>query len=70
MVEFIISDARLVLQIHDELIYEVPDHSLRETASIIKTTMESVSKNLGLNVNMMVRIKSGPTWAQLQEIDL
>lgn len=63
-------DVRLVLQIHDELIYEVPNHSLRETAYIIKNTMESVSKKLGLNVNMMVRIKSGPTWAQLQEMEL
>ncbi len=50
-----VKDAHLLLQIHDELVYEVPDGKVEEVTPIIKKTMESVLKtNIPFIVNATV----------------
>jgi DNA polymerase-1 len=54
--------SRIVLQVHDELIFEVPDDELwiRET---LRTLMQEVVQ---LRVPLIVDVKQGPTWEALQ----
>lgn len=46
--------ARLLLQIHDELVFEVPEAELDRTAPLVQTAMESVLNLDALVVNMAV----------------
>jgi DNA polymerase-1 len=52
---------RMVLQVHDELIFEVPEEelSVRDT---IRNLMQDVAQ---LNVPLVVDVKQGKTWEQL-----
>ena len=59
--------AYLVLQLHDELIYEVNNAHLKEVAIIVKTCME---KAMELPVKMPVKIKVGQSWGTLEEMDI
>lgn len=54
----------LILQIHDELIYEVAESVGEEILSLIKTTMEDVVKTEA-PIPFTVNHTSGPTWADL-----
>lgn len=52
--------AKLLLQIHDELIFEVPDDEVEHTISIIKPIMEN---QVQLKVPLIVDTGVGQTWA-------
>jgi DNA polymerase-1 len=52
---------RMVLQIHDELIFEVPEDEL-SVRDLIRETMQSVVR---LSVPLTVDVKQGRTWEQL-----
>ncbi len=54
----------LILQVHDELIYEVAESVGEETLILIKTTMEEVVKNKA-PIPFSVNHHSGRTWAEL-----
>ncbi len=59
---------RLILQVHDELIYEMPKSAWQEHALKIKEIMEGVlSAELANSVPIMVDIKYGQSWANLIE---
>lgn len=51
----------LVLQIHDELIFEAPDEELPELQSLVKKAMEGV---FSLKVPLVVDIHIGKNWAE------
>jgi DNA polymerase-1 len=56
-------DARMILQIHDELVFEVsPDH-IDALAKLVRDEMQSVMK---LCVPLKVDIKTGDNWAECQ----
>ena len=55
--------ARLVLQVHDELIYEVQESHLSTVASIVQRCMENAI-SLG-NVPLKVKMHSGSSWDKL-----
>ena len=57
--------AYLVLQLHDELIYEVNERDVTTVTGIIKTSMEHA---MDLPVKMPVKVKVGASWGRLQEI--
>uniref|UniRef100_T1IU43 DNA polymerase theta n=1 Tax=Strigamia maritima TaxID=126957 RepID=T1IU43_STRMM len=57
----------LVLQLHDELIYEVNDKILPLVAQIVMTEMESALK---LSVQLPVKLKSGHSWGSFQEYSI
>lgn len=56
--------AKLVLQLHDELIYEVPLKYKTEFAKILKNSMEN---SVELSIPFPVKLKSGSSWGALEE---
>jgi DNA polymerase-1 len=52
------TQARLLLQIHDELVLEVPEHELESVAAMVRETMESV---MALDVPLKVNTEAGPS---------
>jgi DNA polymerase-1 len=61
------SDIKMLIQVHDELVFEVPGKKLSATAEKIRDIMESV---IDLNVPLKVDIESGPNWADLNLLDI
>ncbi len=57
------SMSKMVLQIHDELIFEVYNDELEEIRTLVKEEMESVYP---LRVPLKVDIKIGNNWAELE----
>lgn len=53
---------KMILQVHDELIFEVPDHDLEEAKRLVKHEMEDVGKQLGLSVPLKVDLGVGKNW--------
>ena len=51
--------ARMLLQVHDELIFEVPEKEVEKTKSAVKDVMESAAV---LNVPLEVDIGTGANW--------
>ena len=52
-------DARLILQIHDELIIEAPEDRKDEICDMLKYEMEHAAE---LSVPLLVDVNSGKTW--------
>ena len=59
-------EIRMLLQIHDELVLEVPTRALPDIAHRIATTMETVMK---LDVPLTVDAKAGPNWSDMEPIE-
>jgi DNA polymerase-1 len=55
--------ARLVLQVHDELLLEVPNSEVDRLVPILVETMEGA---LALDVPLTVEVKSGPRWDEMK----
>jgi DNA polymerase-1 len=53
--------ARLLLQVHDELVFEIPPDEWDELKTQIKTTMESA---VTLDVPLVVEISAGQNWME------
>lgn len=53
--------ARMLLQVHDELVFEVPQAEVEATAALVKSIMESVAT---LRVPLSVEIGTGHSWAE------
>ncbi|NDD63923.1 MAG: DNA polymerase I, partial [Acidobacteria bacterium] len=52
-------NGRMILQVHDELILEVPPAELEATSQLVRQTMESVAR---LDVPLPVEIGVGENW--------
>ena len=52
-------DAKLLLQVHDELIVECPQEIAQQVAELVSTQMEQVAK---LNVPLLAEAKWGESW--------
>jgi len=59
-------DATMLLQIHDELIFEVLASQRNEIASVLRTHMESA---IALSVPLEVTLKSGRNWYDVEMLD-
>ncbi|MCJ8740817.1 hypothetical protein PDJAM_G00063470 [Pangasius djambal] len=59
--------AFFILQLHDELIYEVAEEDIIQVAQIVKWEMEAAVK---LYVKLRAKVKVGPSWGNLQELDI
>lgn len=61
--------AALLLQVHDELLFEVRTEHLAEVASAMCTVMESVLRpEESHGVRLEVNAEAGPSWGELQDI--
>lgn len=56
---------KLVLHLHDELLYEVPSKYLSAAAKILKKSMEEC---VNLSIPFPVKLKSGPSWGEMVEL--
>jgi hypothetical protein len=61
------SGGYLVLQLHDELIYEVCQEDVLPVLQIIQCQMENAMK---LSVRLPVKVKVGPSLGKLEELNL
>ncbi|MBI3895756.1 MAG: DNA polymerase I, partial [Acidobacteria bacterium] len=59
-------DARLILQVHDELILEVPKAQLQETAALVRTAMEQAYP---FQVPLVAEVAAGPNWRDMEDVD-
>ncbi len=63
------ADAYLLLQVHDELVFEIRASRLTELSTKIKEIMESiVSQEEARGVPIITTIKSGPDWGAMEAI--
>ena len=54
--------AKLLLQVHDELVFEVPPEEVERMQGLIRSIMEGVYE---LRVPLKVDVKTGPNWAEV-----
>lgn len=60
------SDIKMLLQVHDELVFEVPAGQIESAAALIKKEMENVAK---LSVPLVVDVKQGKNWLEMEELE-
>jgi DNA polymerase-1 len=53
---------KMIMQVHDELVFEVPEEELQNTIPMIQNEMETVME---LSVPLRVSIHSGKNWAEV-----
>ncbi|MCY4595187.1 MAG: DNA polymerase I [Bryobacterales bacterium] len=58
--------ARMLLQVHDELVLEVPHAEVRAVGRLLKEEMEGAAQ---LDVPLVADIKSGPNWRDMLPIE-
>lgn len=57
--------SRMLLQIHDELMFEAPEAEVSELSEIVRTSMRNAVE---LTVPLKVDLKSGPNWADMKPL--
>jgi DNA polymerase-1 len=58
-------ETMMIIQIHDELLFELPRDEFKEVASLVKDRMENVLK---LDVPIKVELKKGRNWLEMEEV--
>ncbi len=54
---------QMLLQVHDELIFEVPEDEVKDTIAIVKDVMESAPHPaVALNVPLQVDARAADNW--------
>ena len=54
--------SRMILQVHDELVFEGAGGGVSRVASLVKERMETA---MALDVPIVVEMKAGPNWGEL-----
>ena len=57
--------SRLTLQVHDELVLEVPEGELLPVSRLVKETMEGAYH---LNAELKVDMEAGPNWYEMEPV--
>jgi len=57
--------AKMILQVHDELLFEVSEKEAPKVAKLVKETMERVHK---LKVPIIADVKIGKNWSEMEKI--
>jgi DNA polymerase-1 len=58
-------ESRLILQVHDELVFEYPPAEEKRLVGLVRTEMEQA---MALSVPLVVSLKRGANWADMDEI--
>ena len=58
--------AKMILQVHDELVFEVPTDDLAPVAKLVKQSMEQVYK---LRAPVETHLEAGPNWGSLKPLE-
>ena len=59
--------SRMLLQVHDELIFEVPDEEVDQLATLLNEIMPA---SLNLVVPLQIEVKSAPNWRDLEPLEV
>jgi DNA polymerase-1 len=59
--------SRMLMQIHDELVFEAPPEELHEVAKLVADEMTTALK---LDVPLKVDVAQGPNWLDVEEIEI
>ncbi|MFA5030242.1 MAG: DNA polymerase I [Patescibacteria group bacterium] len=59
--------SRMILQVHDELVFEVPEADAEKVARFVKKEMESVAK---LKVPLITDVSRGANWGDMEKFAL
>jgi DNA polymerase-1 len=57
--------ARMLLQVHDEVVLECPSEEIDETAALIRDIMENAYT---LSVPLLTESRSGPNWGKMENL--
>jgi DNA polymerase-1 len=57
--------AKMLLQVHDELIFESPEAELAETTALVQKVMENAFK---LDIPLSTEAKAGQSWGSMQKL--
>jgi DNA polymerase-1 len=57
--------ARMILQVHDELLLEVPESELAEARSLVKNIMESAFQ---MDVPLRANTQAGKNWYDMEKV--
>ena len=61
--------SRMLLQIHDELVFEAPPDELKRLAAMVREEMTAPrEKELGLKTPLKVDLAAGPNWLDVEEV--
>jgi len=58
--------AKMILQVHDEIVLECPESELMQTAELVKTVMENAYQ---LRVPLVADASAGPNWGELTPVE-
>ena len=61
------TEVQMLMQVHDELIFELPQEKLHETAAHIKMLMQNAMR---LRVPLVASAKAGKNWYELEKLSL
>ena len=56
-------ESKILMQVHDELVFEVPTEELEPLKSIVVTEMPNA---MDLDVELKVETKQGPSWGDMK----
>ena len=62
-------EARLLLQVHDELVFEVSKPKVKDVAEKVRSAMENAGKGwYDFSVDLVVDAKAGPNWLDAEPV--
>jgi DNA polymerase-1 len=53
---------KMILQVHDELVFETPEGEVEEAKQLVRSEMEATGEKLGLSVPLKVDVGVGSNW--------
>ncbi len=57
-------NAKMLLQVHDELVFEVPENELDQTIEVVQSTMENT---VDLSIPLITEARFGKNWGELED---
>ena len=60
-------DTHMILQVHDELVFEVPSADINVVAAFVKKEMESV---VDLKVPLITEVSTGKNWGEMEKLQV
>jgi DNA polymerase I len=63
----VLGEGKMILQVHDELLFECDPKDLKKVAKMVCEKMESA---LELSVPVKVDLKTGPNWGEMQPLEI
>jgi DNA polymerase I len=61
------TETRMIIQVHDELVFDTPSAGIKGTAGKVKAIMEGV---IALKVPLKVDVESGVNWLEMEEVSI